>query len=306
MKKIFSLLILLSMIVFPQYNSRLIIEGTPEEAILNAQHSPDGTKIAFTKSGYQGLWVFNLIDNSTIQISDEMAAGFGYQWASDSRSILTRVAKYENQKRFNAVKIFNTETNTSNQLTEYQTLMPYLPQWMDGDSKIYLPTKTSDQVYNSGLEKQSSLINKYLVYEKGNKINIQEISTNSLKSFEPLREAEYINISLSPDQTKIVFEVMGGNLFVINIDGSGMVDLGKGNRPKWSLDSKSIVYMITEDNGYEFTSSDIYLINADGRNKAKLTNTDTIIEMTPSFSPDGKSILFENYHEGSIYLMNIE
>lgn len=306
MKKIFSLLILLSMIVFPQYNSRLIIEGTPEEAILNAQHSPDGTKIAFTKSGYQGLWVFNLIDNSTIQISDEMAAGFGYQWASDSRSILTRVAKYENQKRFNAVKIFNTETNTSNQLTEYQTLMPYLPQWMDGDSKIYLPTKTSDQVYNSGLEKQSSLINKYLVYEKGNKINIQEISTNSLRSFEPLREAEYINISLSPDQTKIVFEVMGGNLFVINIDGSGMVDLGKGNRPKWSLDSKSIVYMITEDNGYEFTSSDIYLINADGRNKAKLTNTDTIIEMTPSFSPDGKSILFENYHEGSIYLMNIE
>ena len=306
MKKIFSLLILLSMIVFPQYNSRLIIEGTPEEAILNAQHSPDGTKIAFTKSGYQGLWVFNLIDNSTIQISDEMAAGFGYQWASDSRSILTRVAKYENQKRFNAVKIFNIETNTSNQLTEYQTLMPYLPQWMDGDSKIYLPTKTSDQVYNSGLEKQSSLINKYLVYEKGNKINIQEISTNSLKSFEPLREAEYINISLSPDQTKIVFEVMGGNLFVINIDGSGMVDLGKGNRPKWSPDSKSIVYMITEDNGYEFTSSDIYLINADGRNKAKLTNTDTIIEMTPSFSPDGKSILFENYHEGSIYLMNIE
>jgi Tol biopolymer transport system component len=306
MKKIFSLLILLSMIVFPQYNSRLIIEGTPEEAILNAQHSPDGTKIAFTKSGYQGLWVFNLIDNSTIQISDEMAAGFGYQWASDSRSILTRVAKYENQKRFNAVKIFNTETNTSNQLTEYQTLMPYLPQWMDGDSKIYLPTKTSDHVYNSGLEKQSSLINKYLVYEKGNKINIQEISTNSLRSFEPLREAEYINISLSPDQTKIVFEVMGGNLFVINIDGSGMVDLGKGNRPKWSPDSKSIVYMITEDNGYEFTSSDIYLINADGRNKAKLTNTDTIIEMTPSFSPDGKSILFENYHEGSIYLMNIE
>lgn len=306
MKKIFSLLILLSMIVFPQYNSRLIIEGTPEEAILNAQHSPDGTKIAFTKSGYQGLWVFNLIDNSTIQISDEMAAGFGYQWASDSRSILTRVAKYENQKRFNAVKIFNIETNTSNQLTEYQTLMPYLPQWMDGDSKIYLPTKTSDHVYNSGLEKQSSLINKYLVYEKGNKINIQEISTNSLRSFEPLREAEYVNISLSPDQTKIVFEVMGGNLFVINIDGSGMVDLGKGNRPKWSPDSKSIVYMITEDNGYEFTSSDIYLINADGRNKAKLTNTDTIIEMTPSFSPDGKSILFENYHEGSIYLMNIE
>lgn len=95
-------------------------------------------------------------------------------------------------------------------------------------------------------------------------------------------------------------------MYKINVDGSGLTDLGKGNRPKWSPDSKRIVYVITEDNGYEITSSDIYLINADGSGKVNLTNSDTIIEMTPSFSPDGKSILFENYLEGSIYLMSIE
>ena len=37
-----------------------------------------------------------------------------------------------------------------------------------------------------------------------------------------------------------------------------------------------------------------------------ITSTDGIIEMSPCFSPDGKSIVFENYNEGSIYLMNIE
>lgn len=306
MKKLVTLFILLTSAMLPQYNSQLIIAGTPEEAILNAQYSPDGNKIAYSKSGYQGLWVYDLNTNSTTKLSEETAAGFGYQWSSDSRSILTRVAKYENLKRLNAVKIFNIQNNTSNQLTEYQSMMPYLPQWTDGDSKVYLPARNKDEVYNSGLEKKSNSINKYLTFEKDNKINILDLSTNTVKSIEPIKDAEYINISLSPDQTKIAFEVMGGNLFVINVDGSGLVDLGKGSRPKWAPDSKSIVYMITEDNGYEFTSSDIYLINADGSNKTNLTNTETIIEMTPSISPDGRSILFENYHEGSIYLMNIE
>ena len=104
----------------------------------------------------------------------------------------------------------------------------------------------------------------------------------------------------------MVFEVMGGNMFVVNIDGSNLIDLGKGNRPKWSSDSKKIIYMITEDNGHEFTASDIYTINADGTGRVNITNTDAVIEMSPGFSPDGKSIVFENYNEGSIYLMNIE
>ena len=67
-----------------------------------------------------------------------------------------------------------------------------------------------------------------------------------------------------PIKLKMVFEVMGGNMFVVNIDGSNLTDLGKGNRPKWSSDSKKIIYMIAEDNGHEFTASDIYTINADG------------------------------------------
>ena len=58
-------------------------------------------------------------------------------------------------------------------------------------------------------------------------------------------------------------------MFVVNIDGSNLTDLGKGNRPKWSSDSKKIIYMITEDNGHEFTASDIYTINADGTGRAK-------------------------------------
>jgi Tol biopolymer transport system component len=64
--------------------------------------------------------------------------------------------------------------------------------------------------------------------------------------------------------------------------------------------------MIAEDNGQDFTDSDIYSINADGTQKKNLTNTIDEIEMDPCFSPDGKAIVFDVYNDGSIYLMNIE
>jgi DNA-binding beta-propeller fold protein YncE len=184
--------------------------------------------------------------------------------------------------------------------------MPYLPEWAEGDSKVYLPLKGSNEVYVSGIEKTSTITNDVITFEKNNKITVLDFITNSESSLEPIKDAQYINISLSPDKLKIVFEVMGGNMFVINTDGSNLIDLEKGNRPKWSSDSKKIIYMIAEDNGHEFTASDIYIINADGTDRVNITNTDDVIEMSPGFSPDGKSIVFENYLEGSIYLMNIE
>jgi hypothetical protein len=307
MKKLFLFIfITFSVLVSAQSNYQLLIEGTMEDAVMNATYSPDGLKIAYTKSGYQGIWILNLQTQTSKQLTDEAAAGFGYKWSSDSKSILSRVAKYEDLKRFNAVKIFNIETGESKQLSDYKTMMPYLPEWADGDSKVYLPLKGSDEVYVSGIQKNSIITNDLITFEKNNKITVLDFISNSESNLEPIKDAQYINLSLSPDKMKMVFEVMGGNMFVVNTDGSNLIDLGKGNRPKWSRDSKKITYMIAEDNGHEFTASDIYTINADGTGKVNITNTEAVLEMSPGFSPDGKSIVFENYNEGSIYLMNVE
>jgi Tol biopolymer transport system component len=307
MKKLFFLVCIgFSVLTTAQTRYQLLIEGTPEEAVMNPAYSPDGLKVAYTKAGYEGIWVLDVQTLETKQLTDEASAGFGYKWSSDSKSILTRVAKYEDLKRYNAVKVFNIETGESKQLSDYKTMMPYLPEWTDGDSKVYLPLKGSDEVFVSGIEKKSIVANNLITFEKNNKITVLDFNTNSESILEPIKDAQYINLSLSPDKLKMTFEVMGGNMFVVNTDGSNLINLGKGNRPEWSSDSKKIVYMIAEDNGHEFTASDLYIINADGTRKVNITNTDEVLEMSPDFSPDGRSIVFENYLEGSIYLMNIE
>ena len=307
MKKfIFIILITMTGLNSAQSNYQLLIEGSTDDAVMNPVFSPDGNKIAYTKTSYQGIWIYDLQSQTTNQITDEAAAGFAFKWSVDSKSILTRVAKYENMRRYNAVKVFDIETGESKQLTEYKTMMPYLPQWIDGDAKVFLPAKRQNEVYVTGKERNKPSNTNVVVSEKNNKIVIKNIDKESEQTFEPIKDAEYINLSTSPDRTKIVFEVMGGNMFVMNIDGTNLIDLGKGNRPRWSFNSEKIIYIITEDDGHDFITSDIFVTNIDGSQKRNVTNTKDLIEINPCFAPDGKSIVFDVVNDGSIYLMNIE
>lgn len=298
--------ILLSSLISAQTNYQLLIQGSLEDIVMNPVYSPNGSSIAYSKSSYNGIWIYDLQSKSNTQLTDESAAGFGFKWSADSKSILTRVAKYEEMKRYNAVKIFDIETGESKQLSDYKTMMPYLPVWADGDSKVYLPIKGNDELLISAKEKNNQIGSSIVAFEKNNKVVVKDLSSNSEQIFEPIKDAQYINLSLSPNAAKIVFEVMGGNMFVMNIDGTNLTDLGIGNRPRWSFDSSKIIFMIAEDDGHDYISSDVYIINIDGTQKRNLTNTSDLMEMNPCFAPDGKSIVFDVVNDGSIYLMNIE
>jgi Tol biopolymer transport system component len=92
----------------------------------------------------------------------------------------------------------------------------------------------------------------------------------------------------------------------MKIDGTELTDLGKGYRAKWMSDSQHLIYMITEDDGHQFTSSDIYTIKFDGTDKRNVTNTIDKIELSPSASLVDNKIVFEVFYEGSIYFMNLE
>jgi Tol biopolymer transport system component len=288
--------------------------GQPEKLIENNDEdfmapvwSPDGSMIAFTSARYKGIWIINLQDKNVKQITDEPAAGFGFKWSNDSKEILTRVSKYENRIRYNAVKLFNIESGTSNLLTDYRTMMPGLPAFTSSDEKVFIYGRNKLEIFNSGIKAVSlnKIDNPRIIYLRNDKIAVENLATNQLEIFEPVKGERVLNLQVSPDHQKVAFEIIGGDMYAMNIDGTGLTDLGIGYRPKWSPDSRHITYMITKDDGYQILSSDIYTIKVDGSEKVKLTNTNDKIEMNPDWSPDGKKIAYDILNEGAIYVMDV-
>jgi Tol biopolymer transport system component len=281
--------------------------GSPDKDYMAPCWSPDGSEIAFTSAGYKGIWIINLSNNDVKHITDEIASGFGYKWADNSQTILTRVAKYEGIRRYNAVKTFDVLTGGTKLLTDYRTMMPGLPSFFPGDEKVFMYGRNRLEVFNSQIEpklnKTGSNSSK-IIHLRDDKIVVEDLTTNQIKMYEPVKNRRVLNLQVSPDGSKMVFEIYGGDMYVIKNDGSDLTNLGKGYRPKWSPDNQHIVYMITEDDGVQILSSDIYTIKIDGTEKTNLTGTDEIIEMNPDWSPNGKKIAFDIPSEGAIFIMN--
>lgn len=268
--------------------------------------SPDGSQIAFTKSNYQGIWLVNSDGSQAREISDDPAAGFGFEWSSDSKAIVSRVARFEGRYRFNAVKVFDLEKNDSRFITNFRTMMPGLPHWGAWDEKIYMYGRGRIEVFDSGkktpaLPKKSAAVLSCFI--KDDQIAIGNPAAKDYQIYEPIKGERCINLVMSPDRSRVAFEVMGGNMFVMKVDGTGLVDLGRGHRPQWAPDSERLIYMITTDDGYNYRSSDLYIIKIDGSLKTRLEFPEDKLEMNPSWSPDGKKIVFDVLDEGAIYLM---
>jgi Tol biopolymer transport system component len=275
---------------------------------MNPRWSPDGKKLALTETKHKGIWVLDLLSGDFIQVTDEVGAGFGFRWSRDSKEILCRVSKQDNYRRYHTLKIFNLETNKVQQLTDYRTLMTGLPNWFEGDRKVYLASNKGLEIFEvedrAKLNKANITTHKQKIcYANEYGFNIHE--SDGSVSTTTLVEGQVLNAEISPDGNNIAFEILGGNMYVLDLKTKKTKDLGIGYFPQWSPDSKKLVYMITEDDGYQFTKSDIFVININGTGKKNLTNSKDRLEQHPSWAPDGKKIAFDELNSGKIFVIEI-
>ena len=105
----------------------------------------------------------------------------------------------------------------------------------------------------------------------------------------------------SPDGSKILFRgapVPGQtDLYTINVDGSGMVNLTAGLTqlsgkldPAWSPNGNRIAFVGVQGGSYK-----VWTIGANGTDARQVT-TDAGFDMQPTFSPDGQRIAFVRYN----------
>ncbi len=105
----------------------------------------------------------------------------------------------------------------------------------------------------------------------------------------------------SPDGTRIAVSsetVNGTYIYLMNADGSNLVQLVEGRDPSWSPDGTRVAY---DKNGH------IWVANVDGMAATQLTSGE-MVNFYPAWSPDGARIAFTKMSAegGGIFIMNVD
>lgn len=280
--------------------------------MISPKWSPDGTKIAFTSARQVGLWVADADGQNVRKITDDEGVGFGYSWSHDSNHLLARHSVQNGPRRNHAVKLYSSDTGEARELTEYRNQMPAVPVFSANQQQVIIPLSDRLETLDSGLQQRMKTtpggeeVSQPVVLNSRSSIQVATNLSGGYESLVPFEGRTFLNATPSPDGERIAFEVMGGNLFIMNRDGSNLVDLGKANRPEWSPDGRHLAAMLSEDDGHRILKSDIVAFTTDGSECHYFTTSSGLIAMNPSWSPDGSKIAFHAENESGIFVLELE
>lgn len=229
--------------------------------------APDGRKLLLTGAHKKGLFILNLDNKSEVKsISDEIGAGICYFWGKDG--------------------LVNYVTKDSNSLPITKSIL------VDGNLKNATLLKSIDTLI---------FIDQVSLKVKA------KLSDNSKEWLVTKCDGNFYNPVISPNKLRVAVN-RGSDIFIFPISGSNVsANLGMGIVTSWSPDSNFILaFMDKSEDGVSISNSELFIINILDNSKTMLTNTDNVIEMWPSFSPDGKKIAFSELLSGHIFISDIE
>lgn len=133
----------------------------------------------------------------------------------------------------------------------------------------------------------------------------------------------------SPDGTKLLFsrttDTAGQDVWVMNADGTGQTQLthfgvpgcdgnGFAENPSWSPDGTEVVFTALGSPDVSATqvqsNEDLWMMNADGSNQHRLTNSGQCDESEARISPNGKMMVFltdgcVNSNDNGMWVMDL-
>lgn len=259
--------------------------------------SPDGKKIYFTNSTYNGIWEYTLSNKRIRLITSEKGSGYGFTLSADGKQIAYRKTYYPDGsiERVQEIIVKNLRTLKSSLIGKGTDLStPTFSKsglvYSSYDKTVNLSKKiSSKEVSILGIANTKIALNLY-----GEKILL-----------DPFGNGSYIWPSLSPDKTKIVAYEMDRGTFICDLKGNILDTFGRRDHPVWTRDGKWLIFMDDKDDGHQILSSEILAISVTTKEIVPLTSTPNIAEMNPSISPVENKIVCNSYN-GELFLISYE
>jgi Tol biopolymer transport system component len=246
--------------------------------------SPDGKFALLTGHHFKGAYVLNLKTNEINQISDKEGSGYSYSWDSNSEKVYFK--QKEEKEYFSDSKVYSYSLET-----KITTIMP--------DIDI--------NMLSSYHGKEKNATSQIVVYTNMTTLKIEAKDLISKKSWVVTSEdGQYYNALLSPDGKKVAVH-KGSDIYIYEVNGNGKGQkLGTGIATSWSLDNQHLLgFLDTSEDGHNVTNSEIYLFDIKTLKSKKVTNTEVLLEMFPSFISKNK-VLFTDDKTGAIYTAKLK
>ena len=215
---------------------RLTFDGSPYSYNREAAWSPDGRRIAFSKSdGYHGaaIYVIDADGTNLTRLSPEGAYDASPTWSPDGRRIAFESMRdstgYGGVNSWLDPEIYVMNADGTNQvrLTKHLGHNDYTPAWSPDGSRI---AYVSDTVGHSYI---------YVINADGT--NPVQLTSGEHEDYDP---------AWSPDGRRIAFSG-SSNLFVVDADGANLTPLAPasiiGGQPAWSPDGLLIAFTRATD-----------------------------------------------------------
>ncbi|MFD2909317.1 TolB family protein [Flavobacterium ardleyense] len=240
--------------------------------------SPNGEFALVTGQQFIGIYLLELKTKKITPISITEANGYGYSWASDNETIFYKVKPENGYVMDSEVFSFNIKNKKTSKLAVDHN---YLPSYQ-GEEKV-------------------------VVYTNIRTLQIEAIDLSTMKSWVVTNnDGQFYSATLSHDGKKVAVHE-GSELFVYNIDGSGIIaKLGQGIATSWSYDDNFLLGYLSESNdGHVISNSDLYLFDVKNEKASKITNTKDVFESNVSFLSKDQ-IIYADEKTGDIIISKIK
>jgi hypothetical protein len=241
----------------------------------NVQLNPAGNKLLYTARNYKGLRLYNILERKDVEISSENGAG--YEPVITDNYVFFKDVKTEHTlKRVDLESANRVSINLS---SKDQTPTSFVS--CQEKTKEIVDVKTSADLYKIIIDHRDG----------------------SQTELAPFGKRNYLNVSLSPDQSKLLFRVSGIGSFVTKLDGSVVKELKGAEFPKW-VNNNEVLYSEAIDDGHEYIASELFIENVEDGFKTNLTASSNAVPLYPNIDKTGNKVAF-NTPEGDIYVITI-
>jgi len=246
--------------------------------------SPNGEFTLLTGHHFKGVYVLNLKTNEINQISDKEGSGYGYSWDNNNEVVYFKQKEVKEYFSDSKVYSYSLQTRTT-------ALMPEI----------------DINMLSSYHGKDKNATSQIVVYTNMTTLKIEAKDLISKRSWViTSEEGQYYNALLSPDGKKVAVH-NGSDIYIYEVNGNGKGQkIGTGIATSWSADNQHLLgFLDTSEDGHNVTNSELYLFDIKTFKSKKVSNTEVLLEMFPSFIGKNK-VLFTDDKTGAIYTANLK